>query len=579
MIENARTKCRICLFEVAEDQKFYDLNDLLLKSKLLGFLPELDLTITENPVACGKCCVEIDKIHEFRHLCLQNEIILKNQNLLETSSNNILSLVEDECLLVNTDIPLWVEESTPNTVFYYCSQCHYATNDKQNLTDHIFDHRFKCSQCTYTTLDDVAFTSHKEIHSNIGPWQCNICNYTCTEMDMLDEHMCTHAEQKLSTEVELKDVVIKDLFECRDSGYQTNTETDFNQRLVTHKNVVKSRMLQRKRNATGKTKRPKLRYSRKNVNNHLNRMHSETENRKPITETIKPKFKTKHKLKQKRFRFKCERCNYGSDVRGNFLNHKNTIHAEPSGPSIKCDTCDYSNYYLYMIKKHMQKYSGQTPLKCDKCDFKTHVLVHFNGHVKKHEPGWTLESSLKCTQCEYVATSTGRLNTHFKIHIREKPFACKWCSYRCSYSCTMAKHKNKCHFSCEQNEAQQDRDSPNMNERSDKCNYTTSIRGRTQTHLRTHAEEKPFACKLCNFKTSYRSNIKKHTTKLHSNPTKELFSCKDCSYRTYVKLHFTGHLRIHTGEKPFACKLCDYKTTFKCNLRTHEKKQRCLPQT
>ncbi|KAK4878537.1 hypothetical protein RN001_011043 [Aquatica leii] len=45
--------CRICLFEITETKEFYFLNndnELKLQSKLLEFLPEIDLNITPNPI-------------------------------------------------------------------------------------------------------------------------------------------------------------------------------------------------------------------------------------------------------------------------------------------------------------------------------------------------------------------------------------------------------------------------------------------------------------------------------------------------------------------------------------------------
>ncbi|KAF5278817.1 hypothetical protein FQR65_LT03505 [Abscondita terminalis] len=646
MIENSTIKCRICLLEVVEDEKFYYLNDnnLMLKSKLLGFLPELDLTITQNPVACGECSIEIDKIHRFRHLCLQNEINLKNQTLLETSSNNILSLVEDECLLVNTDVPLWIEESTSKTIFYYCHHCHYATNDKRNLAEHIFTHRFKCSRCSYTTLDDVAFTSHKEIHS---------------------------------TEEELENVVR----ECRDSGYQANTESALNRRLLTHKSrrIVKSIVPYSSAAYNNKIKCPKCRYTtsnRKNLNVHLVRVHKETENVKPESEVIEKnpnskEFKSnlnEHKLNKKQFRFKCTHCKYKTNTIGYFIRHNNTIHSKRL---FYCDTCDYSNMHLFQIKNHMNKYSGQSPQKCEKCGYKNHVKIHFMMHLKKHDPKCTL----KCQFCVYKTPLRARLNAHLMIHTGEKPYACKRCSYRSSRSSNLRTHEKRKHggvcirtakklFVCKicnymthyQNifkahEARHSEDQPiertsiklktiqvkskqqelpfrcdtcdyssqhlyMMNRhiakysgesplkcdkcdfkshvkkqfiahrtehnvekifRCDHCDYKTSSSRYFNVHLCVHNEEKLFSCKFCNYKSPYKHNIRRHEThhstkcpSMNGQPDK-IFKCNDCNYWTYVKARFNEHLMVHTGEQRYACELCNFRSSYKANLKKHEK--------
>lgn len=41
-----------------------------------------------------------------------------------------------------------------------------------------------------------------------------------------------------------------------------------------------------------------------------------------------------------------------------------------------------------------------------------------------------------------------------------------------------------------------------------------------------------------------------------------------------IRCHGTsnyGHMKSHTGERPFACKLCDYRTANKSNLTRHQK--------
>lgn len=49
-------------------------------------------------------------------------------------------------------------------------------------------------------------------------------------------------------------------------------------------------------------------------------------------------------------------------------------------------------------------------------------------------------------------------------------------------------------------------------------------------------------------------------------------SCEVCA-RVFKKRHdLIKHRYIHTGEKPYACHLCDYRSTQSSNLNSHIRK-------
>ena len=46
--------------------------------------------------------------------------------------------------------------------------------------------------------------------------------------------------------------------------------------------------------------------------------------------------------------------------------------------------------------------------------------------------------------------------------------------------------------------------------------------------------------------------------RIHAN--EKPFNCKLCNYRSTRACHMIVHMRTHTGEKPYRCELCDYRS-------------------
>ncbi|XP_053624196.1 transcriptional repressor CTCF-like isoform X2 [Plodia interpunctella] len=139
------------------------------------------------------------------------------------------------------------------------------------------------------------------------------------------------------------------------------------------------------------------------------------------------------------------------------------------------------------------------------------------------------------------------------------------------------------------------------------CSYTSHRRYLLLRHMKTHSEDRPHKCSVCErgFKTlaslqnhvNMHNGVKPHICKYCKSPfttSGELVrhvrykhthekphKCTECDYASVELSKLRRHVRCHTGERPYQCPHCTYASPdmfkLKRHLRTHtgEKPYKC----
>jgi KRAB domain-containing zinc finger protein len=270
--------------------------------------------------------------------------------------------------------------------------------------------------------------------------------------------------------------------------------------------------------------------------------------------------------------FTCNLC--GRTFTGiQYLRKHEKIHTK--GTIFTCSVCSYAFSNLYLLSAHERETHGifHAPKRrgCPpgprkrtlemQAELQAQVIPPFvnsqqsqirvSSFAKSFEPPTSFDKPFKCPLCVRTFRNEQALALHEGVHNDGRLFPCNICDRVFTYLHALKNHERihsnvkpvPCSF----------------------CGKLFTMESRRKLHERKHRIDLKNQKSIINTIPDVRSG----------EEVDRPYVCRYCSKAFRLKHTLVVHTRIHTGEKPFACPLCDYRSSQKisldCHMRKHEK--------
>ncbi|KAL0809406.1 hypothetical protein ABMA28_011591 [Loxostege sticticalis] len=235
---------------------------------------------------------------------------------------------------------------------------------------------------------------------------------------------------------------------------------------------------------------------------------------------------------------------------------------------------------------------GRRPWPCKDCD----KVFNARGGLESHRKRCHTNSVRECKMCGKTINGWGPWRAHLAAHDTGSGYQCPHCPKKFKYPNSLAKHKDthleKTHecAECPKKFGSQTLLKVHMksherakNGASLHCSFCGKAffdRFNMQIHERTHTNERPFVCEICNASFRCNSNLQRHI-KVSHNSSKP-FECPTC-HRSFANegIRDRHQLRAHGDPEDFkyVCKQCPSRYMKLNELKKHTYKIHPKPKS
>ncbi|XP_046329984.2 zinc finger and BTB domain-containing protein 41-like [Haliotis rufescens] len=268
----------------------------------------------------------------------------------------------------------------------------------------------------------------------------------------------------------------------------------------------------------------------------------------------------------------CSACNMTFASRSQFQIHEDREHSQTMS---RCTICGKVFKNLQFLRNHIRMIhlNDETHL-CHLCSSVFKQAITLKQHIEEvHEQ----KRNVTCKECGKTFYRQAQLNRHSRIHDTDgKKIVCQVCGRQFNFECNFQRHVRVVHaprtekFHCSY------------------CGKGFNQKGTMHAHvLKIHFNLCPFTCSICKVKFMRSKQIEEHMAHVHNdvdfkvvNPreksckynkqNEELFSCPYCQDGFCYKAQLVEHVQTsHSNIFPYQCEYCKHGFFEKVFLARH----------
>lgn len=101
------------------------------------------------------------------------------------------------------------------------------------------------------------------------------------------------------------------------------------------------------------------------------------------------------------------------------------------------------------------------------------------------------------------------------------------------------------------------------------CNKSYLKMSKLIEHSRSHTNNRPFVCGLCDKSFLRNGHLTRHMSTSHINEKEFHCSFDGCTKKFNLKHHLNRHLKVHENPTPYSCNVCNESFKLKSQLNNH----------